>query len=48
MNIDPYLQEDESTIGPTKELVEVQVDPNEPSRVAKIGKCLKSDRQSNL
>ena len=48
MNIDPYLQEDESTIGPTKELVEVQVDPNEPSRVVKIGKCLKSEQAEQL
>ena len=32
-NINPYLQEDEPTIGPLEELIEVQVDPNEPSRV---------------
>ena len=32
-NIDPHLQEDESTVGPVEELVDVQVDPNEPSRV---------------
>ena len=39
-NIDPRLQEDESTTGPIKELVEVQMDPNELSRVVKISKCL--------
>ena len=41
-NIDPCLQGEESTIGPIEELVEVQMDPNEPSRVVKIGKCLSS------
>ena len=41
-NIEPHLQEDESTTGPIEELIEVQVDPSEPSRVVKIGKCLKS------
>ena len=30
-NIDPHLHEKESTAEPTKELVEVQVDPDEPS-----------------
>ena len=30
-NIDPLLQEEESTIGPIEELIEVQVDPSEPS-----------------
>ena len=29
-NIDPCLQEDESTAGSVKELVDVHVDPNEP------------------
>ena len=37
-NIIPRLQEDESTAGPVEELIEIQVDPNEPSRVVKIGK----------
>ena len=36
-NIDPCLQEEESTAGLIKELVEIQVDPKEPSRVIKIG-----------
>ena len=39
-NIDPYLQEKESTARPIEELIEVQVDPNEPSWVVKIGKRL--------
>ena len=30
-NIDPRLQEEESTAGPIEELVEIQVDLNEPS-----------------
>ena len=38
--IDPRVQEYESTIRPIKELIKVQVDPNEPSRVVKIGKRL--------
>ena len=43
MNITPHLQEDESTAGPVKELTEIQVDPNEPSCVVKIGKWLKKE-----
>ena len=39
-NIDPRLQEEESTIGPIKELMEVQMDPNKWSQVVKIGKRL--------
>ena len=39
-NIDPCLQEEESTIELVEELVEVQVDPKRLSRVVKIGKCL--------
>ena len=31
MNIDPHLQEEESTAGLIEELVEIQVDPEEPS-----------------
>ena len=42
-NIDPYQQEDESTVGPIKELKEVHVGLNEPSRVVKIGKCLSNE-----
>ena len=42
-NIDPRLQEDESTTGPMEELIEIQVDPNEPSRVVKIKKGLKEE-----
>ena len=38
--IDPRIQEDESTIKPIEELIEVQVDPSEPSRVLKIDKGL--------
>ena len=37
-NIDPRLQEDESTAGPVKELVDIQVDPNEPRLVRKLAK----------
>ena len=40
INIDPRLQEDESTVGPIEEPNEVQVDPSEPSRVVKICKGL--------
>ena len=39
-NIDPRLQEEDSTTGSTEELVKTQVDPKEPSRVVKVGKCL--------
>ena len=39
-NIGPHLQEDEPTTGPIEELIEVQVDPSEPSCVVKIGKGL--------
>ena len=47
-NIDPHLQEEESTTGPIKELIEVQVDPNELSRVVKIGKGLRSEQARQL
>ena len=40
-NIDPRLQEDESTMRLVEELTEIQVDPNEPNRVIKINKWLK-------
>ena len=39
-NIDPRLQEDKSTARTVEELVDVQVDPNEPSHVIKIDKGL--------
>ena len=42
-NINPRLQEDESPTGPMEELTEIHVDPNEPSRVVKIGKGLKKE-----
>ena len=42
-NIDPHLQEQESNTGPIEELIEVQRDPNKPSRVIKIGKGLRSE-----
>ena len=42
-NINPRLQEDESTTGPVEELTEIQVEPNEPSRVVKIDKGLKKE-----
>ena len=42
-NIDPYLQEDELIAGPIEELTEFQVEPNESSRVVKIGKGLKEE-----
>ena len=47
-NIDPHLQEDESTVGPIEELVDVQVDPNEPSRVIKIDKGLNKELAQQL
>ena len=42
-NIDPYLQEEELTAKPIEELIEVQVDPNEPSLVVKISKGLRNE-----
>ena len=42
-NIDPCLQEDESTVGPVEELVDVQMDPNKPSCVIKINKRLSKE-----
>ena len=47
-NIDPCLQEDESTTGPMEKLSEIQVDPNEPSRVVKIDKGLKKELVQQL
>ena len=42
-NIDLRLQEDESTAGLVEELIAVQVDPNEPSSIIKIGKGLNNE-----
>ena len=42
-NIDPYLQEDESTVGPIEELTEIPVDTNKPSHVVKISKGLNGE-----
>ena len=39
-NIDPHLHEEESTTRPIEELVEIQVDPKEPSRVFKVANSL--------
>ena len=47
-NIDPYLQEEEWTTKPIKELMAVQVDPMEPRRMVKIGKCLSSELAEQL
>ena len=47
-NIDLHLQEDESTMGPVEEVTEIQVDPNEPRRVFKIGKRLKKELAQQL
>ena len=48
INIDPRLQEDESTARLVEELVDVQVDPNEPSRVIRIGKALSKELAQQL
>ena len=48
INIDPRLQGEESTAGPIEELVEIQVNPKEPSRVVKVDKCLSSKRAQKL
>ena len=42
-NIDPRLQKDESIAGLVEELVDVQVHPNEASRVIKISKRLSNE-----
>ena len=47
-NIDPHLQEDESTAKPVEELVEIQQDPNESSYVIKIGKGLSKELAQQL
>ena len=47
-NINPRLQEEESTIGPIEEIIEVQVDPSKPSRVVKISKGLQEELAQQL
>ena len=47
-SIDSHLQEKELIVGPIEELVEVQVDLKEPSRVVKIGKCLSNKLAEQL
>ena len=47
-NIDPLLQEGESTAGLVEELTEIWVDPNEPSHVVKICKGLKKELAQQL
>ena len=47
-NNDPRLQEDESTMRPVEELIEVQVGPNEPSCVVQIDKVLKKELARQL
>ena len=42
-NINPYLQEDESTTRLVEELIEILVDSNEHSRVVKIDKGLEKE-----
>ena len=47
-NIDTCLHEEESTAGPIEELVEIQMDSKEPSRVVKVRKCLSSELAQKL
>ena len=47
-NIDSHLQEEESTTGPIKELIEIQMDPKEPSQVVKVSKCLSNELAQKL
>ena len=47
-NIDPRLQEDESTMVPVEQLTKIKVDHNEPSYVVKIGKGLKKELAQQL
>ena len=48
IDIDPRLQEHESTVGLVEEIVNVQVDLNEPSRIIKIGKGLNKEPTQQL
>ena len=47
-NIDPRLQEEESTVEPIKEVIKVQVDPNELSQVVNISKGLRSEQAQHI
>ena len=47
-NINHRLQEEESTTGPIEDLIEIQVDPSEPSRVVKIDKGLQEKPAQQL
>ena len=47
-NIDPCLQEEESTAGPIEKLIVVQMDPSECSCAIKIDKGLKSELAQQL
>ena len=47
-NIDLCLQKEESTAELIEELIEVQVDPSEPSRVVKISKGLQGELAQQL
>ena len=47
-NIDPCLQEDESTAGTIEELTEIQVDSNKSSRIVKIDKGFKKELAQQL
>ena len=47
-NIDPHLKEDESIAEPIEELIKIQVDPHEPSRVVKINKGLRNELAQHL
>ena len=47
-NIDPRLPEEESTTGPIKELVDIQMDSIESSWVVEVGKGLNGDLAQKL
>ena len=46
--IETNIDEDESTAGPVKKLTEIEVDPNKPSSIVKIGKGLKKELAQQL
>ena len=47
-NIDPRLLEDESTIGPIEESINVQIDPSEPGCVVKIDQGMQRELAREL
>ena len=47
-NIDSHLREEESTTGPIKELVEIQMYAKEPSQVVKVDKCFSNELVQKL